>query len=68
MKYKHFFTCPVCEWVSSFIDSEKIPKDSTFETSCECGIRMHEYWKSKKMMDNGYEKNHIKTISDFMYS
>ena len=46
--YKHLFVCPKCDCVASFVDSQKVAKDATFETGCpECGISVHKFWKTK---------------------
>lgn len=48
--YKHIFDCPQkCGMTKSFMSREKIPKDSTFEASCEYdGIQNHVFLRTKK--------------------
>ena len=46
-KYRHIFQCPRCKIVNCFDGYGKIPKDSTFEASCDCGIGVHEYVRSR---------------------
>jgi len=45
--YRHIFQCPRCKIVSCFDGYGKVPKDSTFESSCDCGIGVHEHVKSR---------------------
>lgn len=47
IRYNHFFSCPQCDEVSVFASDEKITKESTYETSCSCGIMTHTYLKTK---------------------
>jgi transcription elongation factor Elf1 len=49
LRYKHLFTCPNCDSVTSFVSSDAVGKGATYETSCmECNkITAHEYFKSR---------------------
>lgn len=47
-RYKHIFVCPQCDELASFVDSEKVTKDTTLETGCSCGgITRHAYHSTK---------------------
>jgi len=47
MKYKHFFVCPQCGNIATFVSSERLTPSATFETSCPCGIMTHGFLKVK---------------------
>jgi hypothetical protein len=50
-KHKHYFKCPECSQISSFVNSSEIPGNMTYEASCYCGIMTHEYMFSKQQVD-----------------
>jgi len=47
-KHKHYFKCPQCSQISSFVSSSEIPGNSAYETCSYCGIMTHKYIYSKK--------------------
>ena len=49
LKYKHIFECLQCGEKSIFSSLEKLSRDSTFETSCSCGIMTHRHVKEVEM-------------------
>lgn len=50
MKYQHYFYCPQCERVSTFVDDLRKKKGATLEASCDCGIKNHLWYKSTKQV------------------
>jgi len=46
--HKHYFKCPQCSQISSFVSSREIPVNLGYESSCYCGIMTHKYIYSKK--------------------
>ena len=51
MKYLHFFQCPKCDIIKKFVNLEKIPKNSTFESDClEHGWQMFLWYKTKELL------------------
>jgi len=37
-KHRHYFKCPQCSEISSFESNDEIQGNTTYETSCCCGI------------------------------
>jgi hypothetical protein len=50
-KHKHYFKCPECSQISSFVNSSEIPGNVTYEASCYCGIMTHKYMFSKQQRE-----------------